>query len=181
MDAERFWVKPGVVDGLIEAGFEVVAPDRPTRPGSWAEEVELLATALSARRYAVVAGSNGCSVGVRLAIDRPHLVERLVLCWPATAGDAGVDSLQAEAGSLLDGQTLRGVTDEELTGLTVPVGIIPSDPPNRFHQDITVAALRRLLPSAVLTPGFPEAPRPEFIQHQDAFLATLIALLADSS
>ena len=42
MDAERFWVRPGVVAGLAGAGVEVVAPDRLPRPDSWAAEVRHL-------------------------------------------------------------------------------------------------------------------------------------------
>jgi pimeloyl-ACP methyl ester carboxylesterase len=180
MDADRFWVRPGVADGLVEAGFDVVAPDRLTRASSWIEEADHIASLVTERPHAVVAGSNGCSVGARLAIDHPDLVSRLVLCWPPTAGDPEVDLLQAEAGALLEGETLRGATDRELATLAVPVAIIPSEPANRFHQARTVAALRRLLPLAVVAEGFPETPRPEFRQGRRAFLKTLIGLLTES-
>ena len=180
MDADRFWVRPGVADGLVEAGFDSVAPDRLSRPSSWIEEADHIASLVTERPHAVVAGSNGCSVGARLAIDHPDLVSRLVLCWPATAGDPEVDLLQAEAGPLLEGETLRGATDRELATLAVPVAIIPAEPANPFHQARTVAALCGLLPLAVVAEGFPETPRPEFRQRRRAFLKTLIRLLAES-
>jgi pimeloyl-ACP methyl ester carboxylesterase len=80
----------------------------------------------------VLAGSNGCSVAVRLALAFPHRIERLLLAWPATAGDPTVDSRirtgLTELGAsdrniraLLDGQTLRGVTDAELSTLKMPL------------------------------------------------------------
>jgi hypothetical protein len=36
MDAERFWIRPGVLAGLVAAGLEASAPDRDTTPSSWA-------------------------------------------------------------------------------------------------------------------------------------------------
>jgi hypothetical protein len=46
MDAERFWRKPGIVDGPQQHGIEVLAPDRPHRASSWTIEVEHLTAAL---------------------------------------------------------------------------------------------------------------------------------------
>src|SRR5215207_6095672 len=91
MDAERFWVRPGVVAGLAAAGVDVSAPDRWPRPDSWAAEVRHLLPLLPEDSVTLVAGSNGCSVAARLAVDHPHRVLRLVLAWPATAGDPRVD------------------------------------------------------------------------------------------
>src|SRR5689334_9862693 len=91
MDAERFWVRPGVVAGLRDRGFEVIAPDRLRRPSSWAADVGRVAAALPPEPVVVVGGSNGCSVAALLAVARPDAVRALVLAWPATAGDPRVD------------------------------------------------------------------------------------------
>src|SRR3954464_14601967 len=111
MDAQRFWHRPGIVDGLERRGFAVRCPDRLRRPDSWTAEAEPLAVALvdpagpggsgalggrvapsrSVAPVVVLAGSNGCSAAVRLAVDRPDLVDALLLAWPATAGDPAID------------------------------------------------------------------------------------------
>jgi pimeloyl-ACP methyl ester carboxylesterase len=176
---DEFWHGPGVVAGLEKAGLEVFAPSRLTAPTSWIEEAEHLRTALPATRslWSVVAGSNGCSVAVRMAVDYESVVDRLVLCWPATAGDADVDQAERAPAAMLKGETLRGVSDAELAGITVPVTIIPSKPPNRYHQVQTVDRMLSLIPGATTTRGFPESPLPEFGQHRDAFVATLISFL----
>src|SRR5262245_48648316 len=122
MDAARFWHRPGVVAGLRGRGFDVVAPDRWHCPPNWATETEHLLPALTDAPTTVVAGSNGCSVAVRLALAKPGRVTRLLLAWPATAGDPVVDAriranmtgIGAEPETivaLLAGETLRGVTD----------------------------------------------------------------------
>lgn len=163
MDADRFWVRPGVVAGLAAAGVEVLAPDRLPRPDSWAAEVEHLLRVLPEAPATVVAGSNGCSVAARLAIEHVRRVERLVLAWPATAGDPTVDEWSRQHGvpeGMLAGETLRGVTDAELTSLRVPVAVVPAD--NLFHQRLTSDALLRTLPGAVELPACPEPPRPDF-------------------
>ena len=129
MDAERFWVRPGVVDGLAAAGMEVLAPDRLVRPDSWAAEVRHLRAMLPDKSLTVLAGSNGCSVAARLAVDDPDRVARLVLAWPATAGDPRVDAWTREQGApeaMLVGETLRGLTDTELAGLSMPVAVLPA-------------------------------------------------------
>jgi pimeloyl-ACP methyl ester carboxylesterase len=132
----------------------------------------------------VLAGSNGCSVAVRLALAFPHRIERLLLAWPATAGDPTVDSRirtgltelgasERNIRALLDGQTLRGVTDAELSTLKMPVAVLPSAPANPFHQRHTVDALRRLRPDSEELPGCPEPPRPDFAPHLDKFLTSV--------
>jgi pimeloyl-ACP methyl ester carboxylesterase len=163
MDAERFWVRPGVVAGLAGAGVGVVAPDRLPRPDSWAAEVEHLLGVLPGVPSTVVAGSNGCSVAAGLAVAHPQRVQRLVLAWPATAGDPKVDEWSRQQGvpeSMLAGETLRGVTDADLAGLRMPVAILPAD--NLFHQRRTSDALLRILAGSVELPGCPEPPRPDF-------------------
>jgi pimeloyl-ACP methyl ester carboxylesterase len=187
MDARRFWERPGIAGGLRDAGLAVVAPDRPPRPADWREEAAHLA-ALISRPAAVVAGSNGCSAAVRLAVDYPDAVARLVLCWPATRGDPAVDgparrNRQAKGvptaaiGALLGGETLRGVADRELAALGVPVTVLPSRPENLHHQRRTVEALCALIPQTVLGDGFTESPRPDFPSQRDAFVEHLLEFL----
>lgn len=138
---------------------------------------------------AVVAGSNGCSAAVRLALAYPGLVGRLVLAWPATAGDPAVDGPTGErlagqgapaavVAALLAGGALRGVTDVELAGLRLPVGVLPAVPDNPVHQRRTVDALLAALPAARELPGCPEAPRPDFPPHLPAFLHTVAGFVA---
>lgn len=184
MDADRFWTLPGVTGGLRREGFTVLAPGRLHRPPDWDAEVEHLAAFLPERPVVVVAGSNGCSAAVRLALAFPNRIARLLLAWPATAGDSTVDA-RTRAGlaalgasdrnirALLDGQTLRGVADDELATLTMPVSVLPSVPENRFHQRRTVDSLRRLLPGSGELPGCPEPPRPDFPAHLDRLLASI--------
>lgn len=176
---DEFWHGPGVVAGLENAGLEVVAPVRLPAPISWIEEAEHLRSTLppDRSRWSLVAGSNGCSVAVRITVDYEEMVNALVLCWPATAGDPEIDLLEQAPVDMLGGETLRGVSDAELAGISVPVTIIPSQPPNRNHQAVTVDRLLSLIPGSIATRGFPESPRPEFVQHRDAFVATLISLL----
>jgi pimeloyl-ACP methyl ester carboxylesterase len=184
VNAERFWVRPGVVDGLRAAGFVVSAPDRAERATSWEAEAEHLAGRLPAGPLTIVAGSNGCSAAVALALSRPVLVEQLLLAWPATAGDPNIDGPTADAmtvlgadpatiAALLGGETLRGFTDDQLGALSVPVGVLASTG-NASHQRDTVDALLKVVPGAVeVLPATPEPPRPEFAQHVGAFLAAV--------
>jgi pimeloyl-ACP methyl ester carboxylesterase len=165
MDGERFWVRPGVVEGLAAAGVEVSAPDRLPRPDSWAAEVRHLRRALPETPVMLVAGSNGCSVAARLALEDPDRVARLVLAWPATAGDRRVDAWARSQGvpeEMLVGETLRGLADTELAELSMPVAVLPSLH-NPFHHRTTADALLRLVPGATELPGGPEPPRPEFV------------------
>jgi pimeloyl-ACP methyl ester carboxylesterase len=185
-DAERFWVRPGIVAGLQQAGFAVTGPDRPRRAPSWAAEAEHLAGQLPPGPVTLIAGSNGCSAAVALALSRPVLVERLILAWPATAGDpdvdvptaTGLEAAGADAATvarLLAGESLRGCTDEQLAALPIPVGVLPSVPDNRFHRRRTVDALLKVIPSAVELPGTPEPPSPEFSPHIGGFVSAVRA------
>lgn len=191
--ADWFWMRPGIVSGLERLGFSVVAPDRLRRAPSWPEEARHIASSLVSlsdlgAAVTVVGGSFGCSVAVRLALDFPALVRRLVLAWPAAVGDQFVATrLRAELArigarpgvidALLGTGTLPSATDTELGALplSLPVGVLPSVPPNPIHSRGTVDALVRLLPSAVELPGCPEPPRPEFPPHLESFLAAVAA------
>jgi pimeloyl-ACP methyl ester carboxylesterase len=189
VDAEFFWGATGVVAGLSEGGVEVVAPDRVSRPVDWAAEVGALAAVLPERPVTVVGGSNGCSAAVRLALAYPERVARLLLAWPATAGDAEVDARNRDrlgglgaspevVDALLGGGTLRGVTDGELAGLAMPVGVLPSVPDNPSHQRRTVDRLLRVLPDAEELPGCPEPPVPGFAPHLAGLVATIAGFAA---
>ncbi|MFJ2031606.1 hypothetical protein [Streptosporangium sp. NPDC087985] len=186
MDARRFWTVPGITGALRERGLDVHLPDRLRRPESWPAEVAHVERSLPDGPLTVLAGSNGCSLAVRLALAHPDLVARLILAWPATAGDPRVDEhtragLTAQGASpaaiedLLAGQTLRGVTDADLRRLDLPVAVAPSIP-NPFHQRHTADALLALVPGTVeLLPATPEPPRPEFPAYLNAFISAVTA------
>jgi len=184
--AERFWRQPGVVAGLEKRGFDVLAPDRRHQAPDWKAEASHLASVLPGSPVTVVAGSNGGSAAARLALDFRGAVAGLILAWPATANDPAVDAYDRAhlAGlgasdkvisALLEGQTLRGLTDEELAGLPTPVGVVPSALVNPFHQRHVVDALLRLLPGAAVLPACPEAPRPEFPPYLESFVSAVAA------
>jgi pimeloyl-ACP methyl ester carboxylesterase len=184
MNAERFWRTPGIVPALETRGLIVLAPDRAQLPGSWTEEVAVLRKLLPHEPVAVVGASNGCSVAALLAIEYPELVERLILAWPATGGDPVVDertraglisrgASAAMADQLLAADTLRGVRDEDLALVSIPVAVLPSVPENPPHQRKTVDALLGLIPGSRELPGCPEPPTPDFPPHRDELAATL--------
>lgn len=188
MDADRFWHKPGITAGLRQLGIDVLAPNRPRHPSSWAAEVDHLAAGLPDRPVTVLGASNGCTVAVRLALVCPERVAGLVLAWPATAADPAADTRVRDrltglgastdvVDALLAGHTLRGVADHELAALSIAVGVLPSAPAGPFHQRATVDALLRLLPQAVELPGCPEPPHPEFPPYLDPLVATLAEFL----
>jgi pimeloyl-ACP methyl ester carboxylesterase len=189
MDAARFWRQPGIAAGLARRGFDVSAPDRLYQAPGWTTEARHLAQASPDAPVTVLAGSNGCSAAARLAVDFPGTVIRLLLAWPATAGDPAIDIKERAhltrlgtppevIDALLAGQTLRGLTDRELASLTMPVGVLRSVPANPFHQQHTADTLLRLLPQAAELPGCPEPPRPEFPPYLEPFLDTVAAFAA---
>jgi alpha-beta hydrolase superfamily lysophospholipase len=191
--ADWFWRRPGIVAGFERLGFTVVAPDRLRRPASWAADAEhVLAAVPGDEPVTVAGGSFGCSVAVRLALDSPGRVSRMVLAWPASLSDqfaairirASLARLGARApvlNALLGGETLPSATDAELGTIAVPAGVIPAVPPDPFHPRGTVDSLLRLLPSATELPGCPEAPRPEFPPHLESFLAAVAGFAGSAS
>ncbi|MDX6237921.1 MAG: hypothetical protein QOG10_2736 [Kribbellaceae bacterium] len=191
INADRFWRTPGVLAGLEKLGFEVLAPDRSQVPDHWSQEVEHLAPLLAAQPVVLVGASNGCSVAARLALAYPQSIDRLLLAWPATAGDPAVD-LRTEQGmrgrgaddavirELLTGETLRGLTDEELAALGMPVAVLPSVPENPVHQRCTVDALLNLLPGSRELPGSPEPPSPAFRLHLEELVGSIAAFATSS-
>jgi pimeloyl-ACP methyl ester carboxylesterase len=189
MDAARFWRQPRIAAGLERRGFDVLAPDRLYQAPDWTAEASHLAQAIPAAPLTVLAGSNGGSAAARLAVGFPGTVTRLLLAWPATAGDPAIDTRERAhltrlgatpevVEALLAGQTLRGLSDAELASLTLPVGVLRSVPANPFHQQHTADALLRLLPQAAELPGCPEPPRPEFPPYLESFLDTVAAFAA---
>jgi pimeloyl-ACP methyl ester carboxylesterase len=189
--ADWFWGQTGIIDGLERRGLLVLAPDRIRRPLNWADEVRLLAKVVAEHEAAgpeltVLGGSFGCAAAVRLALDVPGVCGRLVLAWPASIAvqftairvRSGLSRLGANGktlAALLGTATLPSATDKELRSLELPVGIVPSVPPNPLHRRSAVDALLRLLPSAVELPGCPEAPEPDFAPYREAFLDTVTA------
>lgn len=130
MDAGRFWVAPGVAGSVAAAGYRVLLPDRrwsggattaPVSEHTWALEGADLAAVLrhaSAPPALVVAGSNGCSAALRLALDQPELVAGLVLAWPPLREDRWLwEAFERSAdfvasagpGAYLDALRTRGV------------------------------------------------------------------------
>src|SRR5207248_754185 len=119
---------------------------------------------------------------VALALSRPVLVEQLVLAWPPTAGDPEIDTPRAAhlialgadqtaVDALLGGGgALRGFSDDQLTALAVPVGILPATG-SRYHRRDTVDALLKVIPGAVeLSPATPPSPSPDFSPHLGGFI-----------
>jgi pimeloyl-ACP methyl ester carboxylesterase len=178
IDAERFWRRPGLLTGLRAAGFEVMAPDRDTCPPSWSAAADAMASKLRGPAT-VVAGSNGVSVAIRLALAHRALVDRLVLLWPATCGDPALDAATPpQVSHLLTGETLRGVADDELAGLGLPAAVMAADPPSRFHTERTAQRLVEVMPQARRIPtGFPEPLHPDFGLVRDSFLDAVIPYL----
>jgi len=188
MTASDFWIATGVAGALAKAGVEIIMHERPSEPTTWAEEGEALAVTIEAaghQRAAVVAGSNGCSAAMRLALDRPELAARTMLCWPATSGDHVIDGLASViiadvhdddiATGLLAGAPIRGVTPEELAGLEREVVIYPSLPENKIHQRVTVFELLDVIPDAILVGGSPEPTDDAFAGFLDEYVAVLTA------
>jgi hypothetical protein len=191
--ADWFWRQTGIADGLERRGIAVLAPDRIKRARSWADEARHLADVVTEHEaggpgLTVLAGSFGCAAAARLALDFPALAGRLVLAWPASIADpfttirlrSGL-SRQGADGKTLDALigtgTLPSGTDKELRALNVPTAIVPAVPPTPLHPRSAVDTLLRVLPAAVELPGCPEAPRPEFAAHRDAFLDAVTAFV----
>ena len=189
IDADRFWRTPGIVAGLESRGLTVLAPDRVREPAGWDEEVAALATFLPDEPVTVVGASNGCTAAARLALAYPQQVERLVFAWPATGGDTSVDTRtqtgllergapEAVVKALLTAETLRGVRDKELAGLSIPVAVLASVPENPSHQRKTVDSLLRLIPGSRELAGCPEPPTPIFPPHKDELVTTIASFLS---
>ena len=191
VDAASFWGRTGIGAGLRAMGFSVHAPARPSAPRSWEEERDALLMAISSRTsdpVAMVAASNGCSVALRAVLDMPGVARALVLCWPATAGDEAIDASAREriipiaggatADRLLAGQIIRGVLDDELEHIGIPVAIVPSEADDAFHQRSTVQGLYRHLPQVTILEPAPPALRSNFRHYRARFIANVAATIS---
>lgn len=188
MTASDFWIASGVAGALSKNGVEVILHERPAEPTSWDDERDALVATIEAtghERVGLVAGSNGCSTAMRLVLDRPELVARTLLCWPATAGDPVVDELARviiadthgddAAAALLDGMPLRGTSSEELAAVDHEVVIYPSLPENKIHQRSTVFELLDVIPDAILVGGSPEPTDAAFADFLEGFASIVTA------
>ncbi len=181
--AQWFWVETGVAPMLSRRNVEVLVHERPSAPKSWTEEAEALSATIEAaghERVALIAGSNGCSAAVRLMLDRPELVARTMLCWPATAGNPVIDGLastiiadvhdEAVAEALLTGGPLRGSTADELATLSGEVVVYPSMPESQAHQRSTITELLTTIPGVMLVGGSPEPFDDAFADFVEGFV-----------
>ena len=181
--AQWFWVETGVAPMLSRRKVEVVVHERPSEPRSWVEEADALAATIEEsghERVALVAGSQGCSAAMRLMLDRPELVARTLLCWPATAGNPVIDGLahtiisdvhdEASAEELLAGSPLRGVSADELASVSGEVVVYPSMPESQAHQRSTVSELLSTIPGVMLVGGSPEPFDDAFADFVEGFV-----------
>lgn len=187
MTGQSFWIDSGVASMLRGRNVEVIIHQRPVEPTSWVEEAEALASTIEKSghdRVAIVAGSNGCSAALRLLLDRPELVARTMLCWPATAGDPVIDQLariiiadaqgEEAADRLLEGWPIRGTTSEELETLGGEHGsdivLYPSMPENQAHRRSTQTELLTTIPGIIMVGGGPEPFDDSFADFVDAYV-----------
>lgn len=181
--ADWFWVQTGVAPMLRRRNLEVLVHERPSKPTSWTEEAQALASAIEDvghERVALIAGSNGCSAALRLMADRPELVGRTMLCWPATAGHPVIDGLartiiadvhsEAVAAELLAGTPIRGVTADELGAVSGEIVIYPSMPESQAHQRSTITELLSTVPGIMLVGGSPEPFDDAFADFVEGFV-----------
>lgn len=168
---------------LGRRNVDVLVHDRPTDARSWSEEAEALAATIAAAGHsqvALVAGSNGCSVALRLMLDRPDLVARTLLCWPATAGHPVIDGLAHTiisdvhnahvAEQLLKGAPIRGVSVDELAAISGEVVVYSSMPESQAHQRSTVTELLSTIPGVMLVGGSPEPFDDAFADFVEGFV-----------
>lgn len=181
--AQWFWVETGVAPMLQRRKVDVIVHDRPISPKSWEQEASALEATIAGAghdRASLVAGSNGCSVALRLMLDRPDLVARVMLCWPATAGHPVIDGLahtiisdvhdDAAATALLTGSPIRGVSADELSSIAGEVVIYPSMPESQAHQRSTVTELLSSIPGVMLVGGSPEPFDDSFADFVEGFV-----------
>lgn len=187
MTPEEFWESSGVLGELRAQHLSHLAPQRPAQPRSWDEEAEALLAAIDDAGFeqvALVAASNGCSAATRLAVTYPDRVARLMLAWPATPGDSVVDEVMrviitdeadsTAADALLAGDTLRGVSDVELSTLTMPVVVYPPLIENQAHQRRTLMSILSTVPGSFMAGGGPDPTDADFSEHLAAFVNMVV-------
>lgn len=187
MTTDAFWGQTGVLGELRAQHLTHIAPQRPEHPRSWDDEAAALLAAIDVAGFdevALVGASNGCSAATRLAIEHPERVSRLLLAWPATAGDPVVDEVMRviitdtvdgeAATALLSGETLRGVSDAELTALDLPVVVYPSLIENQAHQRRTLMGILATVTGSFMAGGSSDPLDADFPDYLDAFI-TMVA------
>jgi pimeloyl-ACP methyl ester carboxylesterase len=134
MAGSRLWTEPEITCEVVTAGYRVILPDRrwsggatqaPVVPHTWSLEAEDLAAVLrhlGAGPALVVAGSNGCSAAVRLAVDRSDLVAGLVLAWPVAPRDAPLQEAFERSAAFVASAGTGAYLDEVGGGLQEPRG-----------------------------------------------------------
>jgi len=156
MDGARFWRAPGVVSDLVAAGYRVLTPDRrfhgrttaPFAAHCWAREAsDLLAVVGQAglERVHIVAGSNGCSAAVRLALLAPETMASLALCWPAAPRNEALGAaFELSAGAVERQGPAAYLAARRNTGIPRPdeIGIRPGFPWGMalLHDDALAAS-----------------------------------------
>lgn len=183
MTVDDFWGQSGVLGELRARHLTALAPQRPSQPASWSEEATALLAAIDEaghERVAVVGASNGCSAALRLAIDHPDRVARILLAWPATAGDPVVDEVMrvviADASSpetaaaLLAGGVVRGVNDTELAELDIPTVIYPPLVESQSHQRRTLMGILSSVSGSFMVAGGSDPLDADFADHLDTFV-----------
>jgi len=186
MTSQEFWNETGVAGELRARHLDFIAPQRPEHPRSWIEESNAVLRAIDDagfERVALVAASNGCSAAVRMTLEHPSRVARLMLAWPATSGDAVIDEVlrvvitdsadASTASDLLAGETLRGVTDAELGSLTIPVVVYPSLIEDQAHQRSTLMGILAAVEGSFMVAGSPDPYSPDFPAHLEAFITII--------
>lgn len=110
--------RPNVLDGPLVEHFTVAAldqrglgqtskPDRPATMADYAHDAAGLIEHLGWSAIAVVGVSFGGMVAQELAIRRPDLVSRLVLCCTSSGGDGGASYPLHELTDLPDSERRR--------------------------------------------------------------------------
>lgn len=123
MDGARFWIAPGIAEGLVAEGFRVLIPDRrfsggrtvaPIDVHTWdveAEDIRTVLDASDAEAAHVVSGSNGISAAMRFALTSPDRMRSLTLCWPSPPDNQRAHDLFNETHSLLSSVGPAGYVD----------------------------------------------------------------------
>lgn len=132
MDGEKFWIRPGIAADLVAANHHVIIPDRRFGSGgtsapfaihTWDIEASDLLTVLDDVGDAhvdVVAGSNGCSAAIRLALTAPERIRSLVLCWPVAPEQGLHDAFERSAAAIARGGTAAYLATLRAQGLPRP-------------------------------------------------------------
>ncbi|NOK60717.1 MAG: hypothetical protein GFH27_549297n318 [Chloroflexi bacterium AL-W] len=114
MNGECFWETPGIAEDLRTKGYRVLVPDRRFGTGrttstftahSWdieAADLVKVITNAGVDKVHLIAGSNGCSAAIRLALNAPQHVRSLGLCWPATPDHQALQSAFEHSAKLIE-------------------------------------------------------------------------------